>query len=127
MINVGQLVPGKKVTNTANRLPMSAAAFYDDSSCSGSSQKSRRPRTNTMSMDELLVVAQPLMGPDFDPSEHIEDWSDDSSDDMSARGRNDEDMLEELMMSGPLPLGGVPLRRTVAAIYMPIRVNCLYG
>lgn len=37
------------------------------------------------------------------------------------------------MMSGPpLRRGGdddanVPLRRTVAAIYMPIRVNCLYG
>ena len=84
-----------------------------------------------MTMEELLAVAQPLQGPDFDPDVHIEDWSDDSSDDLSSRERTDEEILEELMMSqgspANMPLGGVPLRRTTAAIYMPIRVNCLYG
>lgn len=109
---------------------------YDDASSFGgnSSFKSKRQRTNVMTMEELLAVAQPVMGPEFDPDEHIEDWSDDSSEEeLSQRERTDEEMLEELMMSGPpLRRGGdndanVPLRRTVAAIYMPIRVNCLYG
>lgn len=80
-----------------------------------------------MSMEELMAASQPLQGPNFDPNKHIEDWSDDSSDDESCRERTDEEMLTELLGSGPMPFGGVPLRRTVAAIYMPIRVNCLYG
>ena len=34
-----------------------------------------------LSVEELLEMAQPLRGPDFDPDRDIEDWSDDSSDD----------------------------------------------
>ena len=110
--------------------------LYEDASSYGgnSSVKSKKQRKNIMTMEELLALAQPVMGPEFDPDEHIEDWSDDSSEEeLSQRERTDEEMLEELMMSGP-PLrrgdgndANVPLRRTVAAIYMPIRVNCLYG
>lgn len=71
-----------------------------------------------------------MRGPGFDPEMHIEEWSDDSSDEENNRDKTDEEMLDELLNgAGPLPQGGggVPLRRTVAAIYMPIRVNCLYG
>lgn len=48
-----------------------------------------------MTLDELLAAAQPLAGPDFDPDEHIEDWSDDSSDDemVSPRGMTDDELL----------------------------------
>ena len=82
-----------------------------------------------MSIDELMAASQPLRGPGFDPEKHIEDWSDDSSDEDNNREKTDEEMLDELLngTGGPYPQGGVPLRRTVAAIYMPIRVNCLYG
>ena len=86
------------------------------------------------------------MGPGFDPDRDIEDWSDDDddescSDSMSPRGKTDDEILAELGL-GPEPLGfgrlgggdggfgnfaPMPLRRTQAAIYMPIRVNCLYG
>ena len=69
-----------------------------------------------------------MRGPGFDPERHIEEWSDDSSDEENNQERTDEEMLDELLNgAGPMPQGGVPLRRTVAAIYMPIRVNCLYG
>jgi len=83
-----------------------------------------------MSMEELVAASQPLQGPGFDPETHIEDWSDDSSDEDDMREPTDQEMLDELLGGaggGPMPHGGVPLRRTVAAIYMPIRVNCLYG
>ena len=84
-----------------------------------------------MTMAELIAAAQPLQGPGFDADEHIEDWSDDSSDEesfnMSNRERTDEEILAELLGSGPNTMEAVPIRRTVAAIYMPIRVNCLYG
>ena len=83
-----------------------------------------------MSIEELMAASQPLRGPGFNPETHIEDWSDDSSDDDENREKTDEEMLDELLNGGganPYPQGGVPLRRTVAAIYMPIRVNCLYG
>ena len=86
-----------------------------------------RPKDDIMSMQELMAASQPLQGPGFDPSKHIEDWSDDSSEDEN-RELTDEEILEQLLNgAGPMPAGGVPLRRTVAAIYMPIRVNCLYG
>ena len=77
-----------------------------------------------------------MRGPGFDPDQDIEDWSDDSSeeDDGSCSGRGertDEEILAELMSAGGGPMqafgGGMPIRRTVAAVYMPIRVNCLYG
>ena len=82
-------------------------------------------------MQQLIAQAQPLQGPGFDPDEHLEDWSNDSSDDedMSNRERTDEEILAELL-GNPGPTQGfqaVPIRRTVAAIYMPIRVHCLYG
>ena len=32
-------------------------------------------------MEELIALAQPLQGPGFNAAEHLEDWSDDSSDD----------------------------------------------
>ena len=87
-----------------------------------------RPPQQVMSMEELIAVSQPLRGPGFDPEQHIEEWSDDSSDEENCREKTDEEMLDELLNgAGPMPQGGVPLRRTVAAIYMPIRVNCLYG
>ena len=82
-----------------------------------------------MSMEELIAVAQPLRGPNFDPDVHIEDWSDDSSDDEPDRPKTDDEILAELLGSQGQEDGdeAVPLRRTIAAIYMPIRVNCLYG
>ena len=93
-----------------------------------------RPKEDIMSMTELMAASQPLQGPGFDPDSHIEDWSDDSSDEDDNRERTDQEILDELLgtgVAGPGPMlqggGGVPLRRTVAAIYMPIRVNCLYG
>ena len=48
-------------------------------------------------------MAQPLQGPGFNSAEHLEDWSDDSSDDvdMSQRERSDEEILAELLGSGP--------------------------
>ena len=89
--------------------------------------KQERPKDDIMTMDELMAASQPLRGPNFDPNRHIEDWSDDSSDSEAGREPTDEEMLDALLGSAPMPVGGVPLRRTVAAIYMPIRVNCLYG
>jgi len=85
-----------------------------------------RPR---MTMAELIAAAQPLQGPGFNADEHIEDWSDDSSEEdlSSNRERTDEEILAELLMAGPATMEAMPIRRTVAAIYMPIRVNCLYG
>ena len=80
-------------------------------------------------------MAQPLRGPGFDPDQDIEDWSDDSSDEeddndsqFSGRERTDEEILAELMAGdNGGPMQAFPIRRTAAAIYMPIRVNCIYG
>ena len=41
------------------------------------------PKVNRLTQEELLKVAQPLAGPNFDPKRDIEDWSDDSSDEES--------------------------------------------
>ena len=81
------------------------------------------------SLQELLAVSQPLMGPGFNADEHIEDWSDDSDEDadQSNSSLSDDDILDQLSLAAPLPLGGLALRRNVATIYMPIRIGCLYG
>ena len=50
-----------------------------------------------MSIEELIEVAQPLRGPNFDPESHILDWSDDSSDEEELAERTDEQILAELM------------------------------
>ena len=45
------------------------------------------------------MIAQPLQGPGFDPEIHLEDWSDDSSDedlDNSYQEINDEAFLASL-------------------------------
>ena len=81
------------------------------------------------------------MGPNFDPERDIEDFSDDSSceDGLDQEDDCDEDMDKffertfgqqgEKTTTKPatimLPL--LEIRRTVACIYMPIRLNCLYG
>ena len=81
-----------------------------------------------MSMEELIEIAQPLRGPNFDPDVHIEEWSDDSSDEEVDLPKTDDEILAELLASqAQEDEEAVPLRRTIAAIYMPIRVNCLYG
>lgn len=87
------------------------------------------PASRKMTMAELLAVAQPLCGPDFDPDVHIEEWSDDSSDEEEDEPveKTDDELLAELLGGSPEPNDMLPLRRTPAAIYMPIRVNCLYG
>lgn len=90
-----------------------------------------RAKDDVLSMEELIAISQPLQGPSFDPETHIEDWSDDSSDEEEeAREKTEQELFDELL-GVPLSLtqnqAVLPLRRSVAAIYMPIRVNCLYG
>ena len=49
-------------------------------------------------MDELIEVAQPLRGPNFNPETDILDWSDDSSEEEELSvERTDEQILAELM------------------------------
>ena len=90
---------------------------------------SKDPSNKAASLLELLAVSQPLMGPGFNADEHIEDWSDDSDEDadQSNSSLSDDDILDQLSLAAPLPLGGLALRRNVATIYMPIRIGCLYG
>ena len=50
-----------------------------------------------MSIEEIIEIAQPLRGPNFDPNMHIEEWSDDSSDsDEEPDLRTDDEILAEL-------------------------------
>ena len=81
----------------------------------------------------MLMINLPGDEGGLDPGESVDDRHHSGYQQERPPEPEDEEMLEELMMSGPpLRRGGdndanVPLRRTVAAIYMPIRVNCLYG
>ena len=45
-----------------------------------------------------------MQGPGFNPDVHIEDWSEDSSqeDDTSHFERTDEEIIEDLLRNGPM-------------------------
>ena len=54
------------------------------------------PSKKVASLEELLAVSQPLMGPGFNADEHIEDWSDDSDDELSQLDESDDDILRDI-------------------------------
>ena len=57
---------------------------------------SKYPSEKAASLQELLAISQPLMGPGFNADEHIEDWSDDSDEDadQSNSSLSDDDILD---------------------------------
>lgn len=89
MINIGEILCKESSANNS-----STHLSHDVASINTSSYS---PHAKTMSLEELIEVAQPLRGPNFDPESHILDWSDDSSDEEELAERTDEQILAELM------------------------------
>ena len=92
---------------------------------SGKQANTKNPE-DVMDQAELLAKARPLQGPVFDADNNFVEWSDDSSEEETQNQRDQaagNDFMQ--MLNNPQPVQQI--RRTMAAIYMPIRVNCLYG